>query len=286
MIHGRSQEHKDPMVLQQQWEEALRQGVATAKLQPLQNVKIAFPFYGDELDRLVQQLNAPLMRQVAARGGGVDAKELQFKAEFYTELAIGWGISDRQIESHYEGAAREKGPLNWKWVQAILKALDRTPLGDAAIDQFTRDVYVYLTYPAIWRAVNRIVADKLTDGRWVVVAHSLGTVVGYNVLRDVNRQQNTKVTRYITVGSPLGVQAIRKRLELPLTMPACVDTWYNAFDPRDVVSLYPLDGATFPIQPPITNNNTVKNHTDNRHGVAGYLDDANVARQIAEAVQM
>ena len=271
---------------QGQWEEALRKGLEAAKTPPLQNVQIVFPYYGDELDRLIQQLKAPLMQQVAARGGGVDEKELQFKAELYSELAAGYGISDHEIESRFEGTVQERGPLNWKWVHAVLRALDGTPLGDVAIDEFTRDVYVYLTYPAIWRAINRMVTDRLTAGKWVVLAHSLGTVVGYNVLRDVKQQANIKVTRYVTVGSPLGVRAIRNRLERPLIMPSCVASWYNAFDPRDVVALNPLDGANFPIEPAITNNGAVTNSTDNRHGITGYLDDRDVAREIAEAAQM
>jgi hypothetical protein len=67
-------------------------------------------------------------------------------------------------------------------------------------------------------------------------------------------------------------------------MPACVRDWYNAFDPRDVVALYPLDAHNFPIRPPIENKSTVDNFTDNRHGIDGYLGDADVARKIFEAI--
>lgn len=284
MIHGRAQEHKNPVLLQQEWEDTMRKGVRAAHLPELENVQIAFPFYGDELDRLNRELQAPLPDALArGEGGAVDAGELQFKAEMYAELAKGYRIPDREIDAHYQGDVHEEGALNWNWVHAILKALDRTPLGDTAIDEFTHDVYVYLTCAAINRAVNQIVAGKLGEGKWVVVAHSLGTVVGYNVLRALKAQQNINVTRYVTVGSPLGVQAIRRRLG-SLEMPACVKSWYNAFDSRDVVALYPLDAKNFPIEPAVTNNGTVHNHTDNCHGIAGYLDDANVAKQIAEAV--
>jgi hypothetical protein len=42
----------------------------------------------------------------------------------------------------------------------------------------------------------------------------------------------------------------------------------------------PLDKNRFNIAPAITHNNQVRTHTDNRHGIEGYLDDAMVAKAI------
>ena len=121
-------------------------------------------------------------------------------------MATRSGITDAEIQANYAGLPQEKGPLNWEWIQAILRALDRTPLGDRSIDRFTRDVYVYLTYKAVRNAIDEIVHSVFTaDGPYVVVGHSLGSVVGYNVL---SKLATTKLVRaYITVGSPLGIKA-------------------------------------------------------------------------------
>jgi len=51
-----------------------------------------------------------------------------------------------------------------------------------------------------------------------------------------------------------------------------------------VVALYPLDAANFPVSPAVTNDNQVNNHTDNRHSVDGYLDSPIVARWILDAL--
>ena len=62
---------------------------------------------------------------------------------------------------------------------------------------------------------------------------------------------------------------------------------FNALDQRDVVALYPLDSVNFPLDPAvpaIENKRDVRNKTDNRHGITGYLDDAEVARRIHEAL--
>jgi pimeloyl-ACP methyl ester carboxylesterase len=132
------------------------------------------------------------------------------------------------------------------------------------------------------RAINKIVAEKLTNEPTVVIGHSLGTVVAYDVLR---QHAGNAVPRYVTVGSPLGIRAIRRRLEAPLTMPTGVEDWYNARDQRDVVALYPLDKTNFDITPAIRNFSRVDNHTDNRHGIAGYLDDVQVAKEIRNAMR-
>jgi hypothetical protein len=73
-------------------------------------------------------------------------------------------------------------------------------------------------------------------------------------------------------------------LEVRFPAPA-VTAWYNAYDPKDVVALCPLDAANFPVNPPVENYGRVLNGTDNRHGIIGYLDDADVAKQILDALQ-
>jgi hypothetical protein len=93
----------------------------------------------------------------------------------------------------------------------------------------------------------------------------------------------------VTVGSPLAVTEIRKTLRAlaPCRCPQRVGAWFNALDERDVVALYPLDASNFPldpVNPAIENKRDVRNKTENRHGIAGYLDDAVVARRIHEAL--
>jgi hypothetical protein len=89
---------------------------------------------------------------------------------------------------------------------------------------------------------------------------------------------------YVTLGSPLAIRPIRNQFVPLRFLKPPVDAWVNAFDRRDVVALYPLDAANFPVAPPIENHGRVNNHTNDRHGVAGYLDDASVADRILAAL--
>lgn len=283
MVHGRDQQGKDRRELQTQWEAALAKGISNAGLSLPNNVNVVFPFYGDELARMVEELNAPLVTDVTTKGAAQDSREASFRGELIEELARNAGITDADIQAHYSGQPVQKGPLNWEWVQAILRALDRTPIGEASIDRFTRDVYVYLTNSSVRKVIDKIVADAITKDPCVIVAHSLGTVVTYNVLRTLGPQTNIK--RFVTVGSPLGVNALRRLLVPPaLAMPEGVSGWFNAYDDRDVVALRALDSRAFPITPLIQNKADVKNHTKNRHGIVGYLDDTEVARWICDAL--
>jgi hypothetical protein len=92
-----------------------------------------------------------------------------------------------------------------------------------------------------------------------------------------------QVPLFVTVGSPLAVAAIKRALR-PIRFPSCAGAWYNALDPRDVVALYPLDAENFDVRPAIVNQTDVDNPTENRHGIAGYLNDKEVARRIYDAL--
>lgn len=284
-VHGRDQQGKNAALLKKSWNDALDLGLAAAGLAQLKDVQVASPYYGDELEKLISQLNAPFVADVATKGGPPDDREATFRGELLRDLAKNAGLSDEQILKESGLEAREKGPLNWAWVHAILRALDKNAhLGDVVLDSFTRDVFVYLTYPAVSKEVDAIVAkDIVGEGPCVVVAHSLGTVVAYRALAALAGAVDVRA--FITLGSPLGLDSVRNHLVPPLSKPAGVGVWKNAFDPRDVVALRPLDATTWPIKPPIENFGAVLNGTDNRHGISGYLDDSTVANWIAAATQ-
>jgi hypothetical protein len=224
-----------------------------------------------------------LTADIQTRGEGiVDKQFLAFEAEFADDLRQRAGITDDQVLAEYGTNPRQKGPQNWEWVQAILRALDKHGGGisQSTLELIMRDVFLYTTRAGVRDEINSIVTAALTTEPTVVIGHSLGSVVAYSVLRSDSRP--LKVPLYLTVGSPLAIRAIRDVFR-PLRYPKSVKAWYNAFDPRDVVALYPLDGDNFPVTPAIENDNQVRNGTANRHGIAGYLDAPAVATRILDA---
>jgi hypothetical protein len=283
-VHGRGQGGKDAAALQTEWIDTLKKGYSSAGLTFPADLKIDFPFYGDELDARVEKAKLPLPKEIAKKGGEASSPYEEFVRESLEELKTTAQITDVEVEAEAGPIppSTEKGIANWRLTQAIARIIDKRLTGVATytIDRFLRDVYLYVSDRNVTRAINKIVTDKLTDEPTVVVSHSLGTVVAYKVLLE---QPQRKLRRHITVGSPLGLKSISSKLGV-LKYPTADLPWYNAYDEGDIVALNPLTDPWFKTDPAINNYNRIRNQTDNRHGIVGYLNDVTVAKCIAEAV--
>jgi hypothetical protein len=284
-IHGRAQQKKDSIALKGEWIAAFREGLKKNGLElPIAETDIRFPYYGDTLDQLVAGADLADAAKVIIRGQQSQA-EREFIRDIVEEVRKKAGISEAEVDAEVPPEVVERGPLNWSWVQAVLQVIDRkVPFGSGnSVALFTKDVYQYLTRSGIRDAIDTGVLAAIEDSEpTVVVSHSLGTVVAYNILRRAGMERQWNIPLFVTLGSPLGVTKIRQSIA-PIAYPECVGTWFNAFDERDVVSLYPLEKPHFSVSP-ITNKTDVQNHTENRHGIAGYLDDPVVARTIYDAL--
>jgi len=288
-IHGRAQQNKDAAALKKEWIAAFREGLERNGLDlPIPETDIRFPYYGDTLYQLAQGEDPATAAAVVVKGTGpADDAERKFMQDVLNEIAEKAGIDEDEIAKEMPAEVVEKGPLNWGWVQGVLKVIDRrVPFGSSAsVALFTKDVYQYLT--------NKVISKKIDDGivqafqpnePTVVVSHSLGTVVAYSIVRRETKPRNWKISNFITVGSPLGVTKIRQSLA-PIRYPDPMGDWFNAFDERDVVALYALQKPHFDVSPSkITNKSNVRNQTENRHGISGYLNDPEVAKRIYDAI--
>jgi hypothetical protein len=217
-----------------------------------------------------------------------------FMQHVLREVLAKKGISESKIREEVTNANQslghndiiERGLLNWKWVQGIIAAIDKYVPGTsgATVALATADVYHYLTKPGVRDVLETGVRQAITvDVEHIVVAHSLGSIVAYNLLRRDGSQLGWRIPLFITLGSPLAITRIKRSLT-PYRHPSCVGKWFNAMDPDDIVALHPLDYANFPIDPEIENKTDVENDTDNQHGISGYLKDREVARRIYEAL--
>jgi hypothetical protein len=284
MIHGRSQGGKYPEELKAIWINTLKKGFVAARSPLPDDVKFDFPFYGDKLDQFTAQADLPTPDDLVAKGPGQDKEFEQFMQSMLAEMKVNAAITDKEVEAAMDGGnIQEKGIQNWHWVQAIARVIDHywTDTADFTIETFLKDVFLYVNKPAVTRGINKIVEEKLTSEPTIVIAHSLGTVVGYKVIMDNLTKLN--LIKFVTVGSPLGLKAISSKLGL-LQNPGGTNGWYNAYDKRDIVALNALDDRNFPTDPVIVNNHNVDNHTENRHGIIGYLNDVAVAKQVAQSL--
>lgn len=288
-VHGRDQQDQAPRQLRANWLTAWEKGLAKSKLSLPPEDSIHTPYYADTLFELMQKL-MQAKKGPATRSGydGInEAQELEFTKRYLEEIAMANATTFEERMDVKNMVEEERGLLNWGAVQKLLGFLDKKNIfGDYPLKVATRDVFVYLTQNHIKEAVNSIVENTFDATPCVVVGHSLGSIITYLVLKNNPHYQ---VKKYITIGSPLGVTSLAKHLELPLIMPECIrgdarDRWYNVYDERDFIALRPLDKKHFDNGFDIVNSTHVKNHTANRHGIAGYLDDEIIAKTIYDAM--
>lgn len=290
-IHGRAQENKDSIALKREWLASFQEGLGKSNLTvPIGEEAIRFPYYGQTLYDLCKGVPADKAAEVIVRGTEVDAQEKDFAERVINEMAEQRGITPEQIAAIMGQTVVERGFMNWEWVQGVLQAIDRhIPFGSGgSIALFTNDVYQYLHKKTIRDTIEDGVRTAMKPGvPTVVVSHSLGTVVAYNLLRREGKPQGWVVPLFITLGSPLAVTAIKQALGQlsPNKHPECVGKWFNAMDDGDVVALYPLSKKHFGITPEIENKTDVVNQTENQHGISGYLNDQEVARRIHDALR-
>jgi hypothetical protein len=243
-IHGRAQEKKDSSALKIEWIEAFEEGLAKSNLSiPISEHDIRFPFYGDTLYDLLGDKSADEAAEIIIRGEKTDADERKFLRAVFEQVRKKAGITDEQMAEISSQEVVDRGPLNWEWLQTVLKAIDRyVPHGSGtSIALATRDVYFYLHNATIRQLIDDGVSAAIKPGaETVVVSHSLGTVVAYNLLRQKGQISGWNIPLFVTLGSPLGVTEIRKTvkaLAAPIHCPACAKSWFNAMDERDVVAL-------------------------------------------------
>ncbi|SSW67406.1 alpha/beta hydrolase [Achromobacter agilis] len=290
LIHGRSQQDKDSKALKRAWIEAWGRGLAAAGLTlPIPEERIRFPYYGDTLRDLLEGISEADAAKIIVRGAREDDIAAGLLLGLLNEYIDACGIGEDEIRRHLPPAAGplavERGPQNWRWVQAVLRAIDqRVPGSGVLIGLLTSDVSLYLRNTNVRGAINGGVRQAFERPRdKVVVAHSLGSIVAYLLLGKDGSEAGWRVPALITLGSPLGIKAIRGRLG-GVRHPDCVGRWFNARDPRDVVALYSLDERHFGVVPAIENKIDVDNSSSNRHGIEGYLEDPEVARRIHDAL--
>ena len=289
-VHGRSQENKQASDLKAEWLRALDAGLAKSNLSlPIPKRQVRFPYYGQTLFDLASGVEPEEAAKIIVRGAADDARERAFMISVLREVQEKAGISDEQIRelTGEDEEVIQRGVLNNRFVMGLLRGIDRYVPGGSgtAIGLATKDVYAYISNPALRARINEGVRAAMKPGvPTVVVAHSLGTVVAYTLLKEEGKANNWDVPLLVTLGSPLSVTAIKKAVA-PNKHPQCVGKWLNALDPRHTVALYPLDKPNFPIDPTIENRLDIHNSTENRQGISGYLADEQVAKRIHDALR-
>lgn len=218
LVHGVAQQYKGAETLKAECVPALCDGVALAGGQLSVN-ETSVAFYGDLFRPTGRSIGLP----------DYDASDINHEFE-RTMLALWW------VNIAGDGSSRVRTP---SWIQRALYAVSRVEffggLSERALIGSLKQLKAYFTEPGVRDRVRRRVRDSVTAETRVLVGHSLGSVVAYEVLCTA---PDLPVTTLVTLGSPLGIpNLVFDRLEPEPGRWPNVSTWTNIVDRGDVIAL-------------------------------------------------
>jgi hypothetical protein len=161
------------------------------------------------------------------------------------------------------------------------------PIFRLVVGTFASDVVDYLFGPPK-AAMQAPVRKALMEGPKpdVVVAHSLGTIIAYDVLSEPGlKDRRPKVL--VTLGCPLGIDNVQDRLRdgagRPNPIPAGITEWTNFADRFDPVAIEATLRDEFKPSN-LIEDEAVNNQAKNNHDLNGYLVIGIVRSLIRQAV--
>ncbi|OTG66647.1 hypothetical protein [Acinetobacter silvestris] len=156
-------------------------------------------------------------------------------------------------------------------------------LQESLIHKFLIETYMYLNCSKFMQEVNQRVLDSLDEHEeHIIVSHSLGTVIAYNLLQQIDSK--FRIQRFITLGSPLAFRMIQSKVIQPIIHPKSLHgDWYNFYSDDDFLTAFPLIEAPFNFRPSIRNKK-ISTFTNMPHKIIGYLQHPDVIKCILEPI--
>jgi hypothetical protein len=149
------------------------------------------------------------------------------------------------------------------------------PIFRFIVGKFASDVvdYLYGPFTDAMRAPVRA-ALLASPSPKVIIAHSLGTIITYDVLSEP-ALRGLQVDLLVTVGSPLGIGNVQNRLRdragRPNPVPKSLAAWSNFADRFDPVALEATLRDEFDPPKNFATDEEVNNQARNNHDLTGYL---------------
>jgi hypothetical protein len=251
-----------------------------------------------------------------SRHGGTGKAKVRFELVYWADLMYPAPLDPDSLLEPYTEAVGE-GPLPRAGLSVrgataarvrggLAKALEKASqvrLGENVVRGTVKakmpDLHFYKNDEALRRAVqNRLIRRLRSARRWrrkiMLIAHSMGSIVAYDVLKDARRTlKGLEISHFITLGSPLGLSGLRTVIEGRARVPECVSSWTNFSDPKDPVSSwdmclcdkYQANSRGITVSDRLVVNGYVSPAgKPNPHKIYGYLRTPEVSELIADFV--
>jgi pimeloyl-ACP methyl ester carboxylesterase len=302
LVHGINQQQQSASILESQWLPALAKGVLAAGFPEIAsgiwrtpggpgNVSVRMAFYGNLFVRpgamgtsppdglsseLAEELALEWLRRCAMR---VSNENNRLMAE--TELAYLHPGPDGEamgVRSSMRVAWKSLARFPW-FAQLGMGVAQRF------VSQSIAQVTDYLSDDSIRAAAQRSVLDLVGPDTRIILGHSLGSVVAFEVAHLLEQS----LPLLVTMGSPLGLDTIiypRIRPQPP-SFPRSVSRWVNVADRDDVIAAEPNLATRFagnmPRDAVFEGGFTVENGAD-PHNAEFYLSNSHVSRPVGQVM--
>lgn len=270
-VHGIGQEQLGRHQILERWTPALADGLERAAGRSVRRPDLDLAFYGD--------LFAPAPQEGKGARSSVDPTMLaDLDDEEIAELseAVAEFVTPADLAAAAGSAEADKA-LTWLPVSVLnlIGAVERRfpPASGVLCLGTLRQVRRYLRDPQLKAKVDKITTDAAA-GATVLIGHSLGSVAAYELLR---QHPGHSVKLLLTIGSPLGLRMVRRRLPAGELGPV---HWVNVRAFNDPVT---AAGPLVQWYPGVTEPQPVKNGKDS-HSASHYLGKKAVGEAVLEAL--
>ena len=265
-IHGINMHRSLRTRMQQDWHDAIVAGLDNVRSTHARTLSLECAFYGHEYND-------------GKAGGEPEYAAIDIEPGLETELvlgiaaALGDAAADENTKLYLPGM-----------LQRGLVAIQRSELfngRDSFLISFVKQVNRYLSDAGFRAVVHDEVAKAMAQSPRVVIGHSLGSVIAYNWLRD---NDPGRPVALITLGSPLGLEAIRRRVGCAdgrSCWPGQAGSWTNIAAAHDAVAMVK---KLAPLYSPDIDDLPCDNPRKSAHAARCYLVNVRTARAIDSAL--
>ena len=203
-----------------------------------------------------------------ARNEGLADPEFSFEFVYWADLRYETPLSEDDNHEPYRPYDGE-GPLPagdeapvvtakdvlapvYAGIERVEEATGVTLVDDVILEHRFDDLWHYHAETGFARDVRARLVERLQafrDHRILLVAHSMGSVIAYDALRLLEREDpSLRVQHLVTAGSPLGLAKVKLKFEAEhgaIRVPNNVSAWTNLADGEDVVAIMGALGADY-----------------------------------------
>ncbi|MDM8524214.1 hypothetical protein QUF80_12660 [Desulfococcaceae bacterium HSG8] len=188
---------------------------------------------------------------------GIDNPEIEFSSVYWADVLYpepdnnpdSYNEAKEEALKTYEESWTDSvrtGLFNWggNIIDSMKKNFGMDAMADEVLEHKLPDLYRYYEEEDIRKELRKRLNDEILrhkEKRIMILSHSMGTIIAYDVLRAIGKEYPRMVVdHFVTLGSPLGLPHVKYKIAQESSLvrtPSIVMNWSNFADKRDPVAL-------------------------------------------------